>query len=390
MKEMLLVRFGEIGLKGENRPYFIDGLVKQIKRALRGIGKTRIQKTHGRIFVEIIEGDCKEAAKRLQNVFGIVGISPVIVVDKEMERIREVALQQVLSAKGCREEMTFKVETRRSDKGFPYTSPEINGMIGAYVLPRVQGLKVDVHHPQVTVQVEIRDKAYIYTENIPGLGGLPIGVNGKAALLLSGGIDSPVAGWMTMKRGVEVIGIHFHSFPFTSERAREKVIDLCHVLARYCGSFKLYIVSLTEIQKAIIKHCPEEFVTLIMRRFMMRIAQRIAIVEGAQALVTGESIGQVASQTIESMAVTNAVVEMPVFRPLVGFDKDEIIDIAQKIETFEISVRPYEDCCTIFVPKHPATRPKREAVEKAEEGVEWEPMIEESIKGAEVMILEAQ
>jgi thiamine biosynthesis protein ThiI len=384
--KLLLVKYGEIALKGKNKSFFIDALVKQIKSALYKTGKYKVRVVQGRIFVSY-DGETAEVIERLRRVFGIVGISPVTETASELEAIKEQVLQQLLDIKRNRSGvLTFKVETRRADKRFPIPSPEVSRILGAHLLSHLDDLKVDVHYPEVMVNVEIRtDGTFIYTDSYQGVGGLPIGVSGKAGLLLSGGIDSPVAGWMAMKRGVEVFGIHFHSYPFTSERAKEKVIDLGKRLGRYCGRFKIYIVPFTEIQKEIIQKCPEDFVTLIMRRYMMKIAEKITLKEEGLALITGESIGQVASQTLESMSVTSQIVQLPIFRPLIGFDKEETVEVAKKIGTYEISILPYEDCCTIFVPKHPATRPRLKEVLEGEKGIPWEELMEKAISEVEII-----
>ena len=281
---------------------------------------------------------------------------------------------------------TFKVNARRSDKRYFMNSPQINMEMGGRILEANSSLKVDIHHPDFVMNVEIRDQAYLYVKVIPGVGGMPVGTNGNATLLLSGGIDSPVAGWMTAKRGVQINAVHFHSFPYTSEQAREKVLDLARKLSFSCCGIKVYIVPFTEIQLQIRDHCPEEYTTLIMRRFMMRIAEQIARKTESGALITGESIGQVASQTMEALGVTDCVVDLPVFRPLIGFDKSEIIEIAKKIDTYDLSSLPYEDCCTIFTPKHPATRPKKEKVSEAEKGIaNPDQLIEDALKGTEMV-----
>ncbi|NJD03030.1 MAG: tRNA 4-thiouridine(8) synthase ThiI [Ruminiclostridium sp.] len=283
--------------------------------------------------------------------------------------------------------LTFKVETKRGDKRFPLQSPEINAQLGEYILDNIPGLKVDVHNPSFTLYVEVRESTYIYSVIIPSNGGLPVGTNGKAILLLSGGIDSPVAGWMMAKRGVEIEAVHFYSYPYTSERAKDKVIELGKILARYCNRINLHIVPFTEIQLEINEKCPQDQITIVMRRAMMVISEMIAVKTGAQALITGESMGQVASQTIQSLAVTNAAVKMPVFRPLIGMDKNEVIEIARKIDTFETSILPYEDCCTVFVAKHPKTRPRLEEIEKHEAGLQLTGLIEKAVDNTEVIQL---
>ena len=380
MKELLLVRYGEIFLKGLNRPYFIRSLVRKIRYALRGLG-TNVWVHDGRIFVDGIE-DMDEVIKRVTHVFGVHSVCPAVEMPKEdFDALCEQAARMMTGMTG-----TFKVNARRSDKRYPMTSPEINAEMGGRILDVNPNLRVDLHDPDHVMNVEIRDdQAYLYVRVIPAVGGMPVGTNGNATLLLSGGIDSPVAGWMIAKRGVQINAVHFHSYPYTSEQAREKVLDLARKLSFSCCGIKVHIVPFTEIQLQIRDKCPEEYTTLVMRRFMMRIAERIALQTGSGGLITGESIGQVASQTMEALGTTDSVVSMPVFRPLIGFDKSEIIDIAKKIDTYELSSLPYEDCCTIFTPKHPATRPKKEKVEEAESVLDVEALIEAALAGTEVV-----
>ncbi|WP_258360833.1 tRNA uracil 4-sulfurtransferase ThiI [Moorella sulfitireducens (nom. illeg.)] len=386
MYTSLLVRYGEISLKGNNRPYFEDKLMDNIRRALAGLTPRKMRKTFGRIFIDLHD-DLQAVTARLQRVFGIVSMSPVVAVPLELEAIKKAALAVLKDSPGT----TFKVQAQRPNKRFPLTSPEINREVGAYLLTHSQGQQVDVHHPDRIIHVEIRDEgAYVYSRTIPGPGGLPVGVTGRGLLLISGGIDSPVAGYMGMKRGLELTGLHFHSFPFTSERSKEKVIDLCRVLATYCGPFRLVVAPFTSIQKAIRQHCPEEFYVTIMRRMMFRIAGAVAGKENALALLTGESLGQVASQTLQSMAVINRVVDLPVLRPLVAWDKSEIIEVARRIGTYDISIRPYEDCCTLFVPKHPATKPPLARVEAAEKNLATEALLAECLEKLETIVVEAE
>lgn len=383
MDKTLIVRYGEISLKGKNRYLFENWLMDNMKAALTGLPPKKIEKTYGRIYVELGD-DAEEVVRRITRVFGIHSVSPAHAVPLELKAIQEEATRQL----SLMEPRTFKVETSRPYKKFPLTSLEVSRRVGGYILAHLSGWKVDVHQPEVVIHVEIRQEgAFVYSEEIPGLGGLPVGSTGKALLLLSGGIDSPVAGWLTMKRGVQPVGLHFHSFPFTSERAKDKVVDLCRVLASYGRGFKLYVNHFTEIQKAIRKNCPEEFYVTIMRRMMFRIAEIVALKENALALVTGENLGQVASQTLESMAAINIVTKLPVLRPLITMDKAEIIELAQQIGTYEISIQPYEDCCTLFLPKHPATKPKLEKVQKAEEALDIQGLIEESLAKTEVIQL---
>ena len=383
MKHVILVRYGEISLKGLNRNYFIDLLVKNIRNTLKRFESVKVQKIQGRIIVHISEEELKEGLEAVTKVFGIVSVSPAVVVESKIEAIEQEALEQAKQAQF----KTFRVTAKRGDKRFPIQSPELGRRLGAVILKNIDGLKVDMHHPEFNLWVEVREETYIYHQFIPCNGGLPVGCSGKTALLLSGGIDSPVAGYMMAKRGVELIGVYFHSFPFTSDRAKEKVIDLAKIVSQYCGKVTLYVVPFTDIQTKIVELCPERQTTIIIRRYMMRIAQEIATRNGAKSLTTGESLGQVASQTQEGLGATNAVVDLPVFRPLIGMDKQEIVEIAQRIGTFETSILPYEDCCTIFVPKHPETKPKLDAVQKSEISMEEiaAPMIEKAIEDAEIL-----
>ncbi len=379
MRELLLVRYGEIFLKGLNRPYFIRALVRKVRHAVRDLG-AQVWVHDGRIFVHGFE-DLDACVDRVTRVFGVHSVCPAVEMPKEdFDALCRQAIQMTEGLRG-----TFKVSARRSDKRYPMDSPMINSEMGGRILEAHPELKVDVHEPDHIMNVEIRDQAYLYVKVIPAVGGMPVGTNGKATLLLSGGIDSPVAGWMIAKRGVWINAVHFHSFPYTSEQAREKVLDLARKLSYSCCGIRVHIVPFTEIQLQIRDHCPEEYTTLIMRRFMMRLAERIAGQEESGALITGESIGQVASQTMDALGVTDSVVSMPVFRPLIGFDKSEIIDIARKIDTYELSSLPYEDCCTIFTPKHPATHPRLDRVEEAEAVLDAEALIAEALSGVEVV-----
>jgi thiamine biosynthesis protein ThiI len=382
MEELILVRYGEIALKGGNRSLFIKQLTRNIEKAMQGI-EHRLIKDRGRILVELAKAseDMDRAIDRLKKVFGIVSLSRVAKVDKDLDTIYKSVLEMVRSA----QPKTFKVESRRADKSFPVNSQEICRQAGAFVLKNSEGLRVDVHDPELLINIEIRDRAYIYAGTEKGSGGLPTGTGGKGLLLLSGGIDSPVAGWMVAKRGVELEAVHFHSFPFTSERAKQKVIDLAEVLAGYTGGIRLYMVSLTDIQSSINRHCPAEQGTILTRRFMMKIAEKIAEKARALALVTGESLGQVASQTLESIYVTDSCVNLPVFRPLIGMDKIEIIERAREIETYELSILPYEDCCTLFLPEHPETKPRLEKILQSESHMEVEELIQQAVETMEVL-----
>jgi len=372
VEKLFLIRYGELALKGQNRSYFENKLIENLKENLKG-EDVNIEKDYGRVFVYCRKEDEQVVQKKLLKVFGIVGISKVVKVNLDLDEIKSVALRILKE----REARTFKVETRRINKSFPYRSMDLNNIVGGYILKNVPNIKVNVHEPELMLNIEIRDKAYLYTENFSGPGGLPYGISGKGMLLLSGGIDSPVAGFMMMKRGLELEGVHFYSYPFTSERAKEKVIDLCKLLSDYSnGIFRLNIVHFTDIQKEIYEKCPERLMTVIMRRFMVRIAEGLALRKGAKCLVTGESLGQVASQTLENLNATNKVAGLPVFRPLIGMDKLEIIEIAKRIGTYEISIRPYEDCCTVFLPKHPATKANLEALKRAEEVLDVGKMVQ--------------
>ena len=379
MRELLLVRFGEIFLKGLNRPYFIRSLVRKIRYAVKDQG-AEVWMHDGRIFVSGFS-DLETCIDRVTRVFGVHSVCPAVEMPKEdFDAICSQAIEMMRGLRG-----TFKVAARRSDKRYPLDSPAINEEVGYRILQALPELRVDVHEPDHLMNIEIRDHAYLYVRVIPAVGGMPVGTNGRATLLLSGGIDSPVAGWMIAKRGVQINAVHFHSYPYTSDRAKEKVLDLARKLSYSCCGIKVHVVPFTEIQMQIHEKCPEEYTTLIMRRFMMRIAERIARQEGCEALITGEGIGQVASQTMEALGTTDSVVSMPVFRPLIGFDKSEIIEVARRIDTLEISSLPYEDCCTVFTPRHPATRPKMEKILEGEARLEMETLIADALSGVEVI-----
>ncbi len=362
-----LVKYAEIGLKGKNRYRFEDALVQQIKHSLRRVGEFKISKEQGRILVEAkAEYDYEETVEALQTVFGISAICPVVIDnDSEFEHLTELVCDYVDKAYSDKN-FTFKVMTKRADKKYPMNSMELAANLGEQLLNRFPEMKVDVHNPDVLVHCELRTNVYVYSVEIPGPGGMPVGTNGKAELLLSGGIDSPVAGYMIAKRGVYIDAVYFHAPPYTSERAKEKVVDLAREISKFTGPINLHVVNFTDIQLAIYEKCPHDELTIIMRRYMMRIAEHFANEDGAQALVTGESIGQVASQTMYSLVATNEVCTKPVFRPLIGFDKQEIIDISEKIGTYETSILPYEDCCTIFVAKHPVTKPNVNVIKCSE------------------------
>ena len=364
-----LIKYAEIGVKGKNRFMFEDALVTQIRHALKDIdGDFMVVKESGRIYATAeSEYDFDEAVETLKRIFGIAAICPMVQVDDNgYEDLKKQVLAYVDEVYEDKN-FTFKVNARRGNKKYPVNSDQINRDLGEVILDAFPETKVDVHPPEVMLHVEVRNRINIYSIVIPGPGGMPVGTNGKAMLLLSGGIDSPVAGYMISKRGVKIDAVYFHAPPYTSERAKQKVVDLAKLVSRYSGPVHLHIVNFTDIQLYIYDQCPHEELTIIMRRYMMRIAERLAVDAGAQALITGESIGQVASQTMQSLAATDASCTMPVFRPVIGFDKQEIVDVAEKIGTYETSVLPFEDCCTIFVAKHPVTKPNLKMIERSEE-----------------------
>ena len=366
-----LIKYGEIGIKGKNRYIFEDALVKQIKFSLKHAeGKFKVYKSQARVYVDC-EGDFDydEAVQCLQRVFGIVGICPVLrLKDEGVEKLAKDVVAYVQDVH-TKQNQTFKVEARRANKKYPLNSMELNCELGGAILEACPQMKVDVHKPEISLHVEMREEVYVYSKVILGQGGMPVGTNGKAMLLLSGGIDSPVAGYMVSKRGVALEATYFHAPPYTSERAKQKVLDLAKIVSQYTGAIKLNIVNFTDIQLYIYEKCPHEELTIIMRRYMMKIAEHFATQSGCLGLITGESIGQVASQTMQSLAATNDVCTLPVYRPLIGFDKQEIVDISQKIGTYETSIQPFEDCCTIFVAKHPVTKPNIKVIRKSEENL---------------------
>ncbi len=386
MKEILLLKDGEIVLKGLNRRQFEDVLKKNIKIALHGTGRYAITSAQSTIYVKPIddEADLDEATERIGRVFGLVSYSRAAMCpEKTLESVLETA--PVYLEKVLRKAKTFKVEAKRSDKKFPYKSPEICRETGGVILSKYPHLRVDVHNPDVTVYVEIRDfGAYIHADPLRGAGGIPVGTGGKAVILISGGIDSPVAAYMMAKRGLKLTAVHFASPPYTSPRAEEKVVKLLSKVSRYAGDLKMITVPFTAIQEKLRDDCPEELFTIIMRRLMMQISERIARENDCAALVTGESLGQVASQTIGALNCTDEAAEMVVFRPLIGMDKQEIINIAYKIDTYETSIEPYEDCCTVFTPKHPRTKPILKFVKQAQEQAQFEPLIEEALQNLKV------
>ncbi|MCI8517767.1 MAG: tRNA 4-thiouridine(8) synthase ThiI [Hungatella sp.] len=388
--QSFLIKYAEIGTKGKNRYLFEDALMKQIRHALKEVeGSFTVTKEIGRIYVKADgEYEYDDVIEALKRVFGIAWICPMFqTAERDFESVKRELVDYVRQVYPSGN-LTFKVDSRRADKAYPLTSEEMNRELGEAVLDAYPEMKVDVHHPQVMLRVEVRTAVNLYSQMIPGPGGMPVGTNGKAMLLLSGGIDSPVAGYMIAKRGVKIEAVYFHAPPYTSERAKQKVVDLAKLVSRYSGPIRLHIVNFTDIQLYIYEQCPHEELTIIMRRYMMRIAQMIGEETECLALITGESIGQVASQTVQSLAATNEVCTMPVFRPVIGFDKQEIVDIAEKIDTYETSIQPYEDCCTIFVAKHPVTKPNPKVIRRSEEKLQEKigEMVETAVKERETVM----
>ena len=389
--QSFLIKYAEIGTKGKNRYMFEDTLIKQIHHALKDVdGEFLVTKESGRIYV-MAEGnyDCDDVIDALKRVFGIADICPMVQIeDKGYENLKKSVvsyMDQVYPDKN----LTFKVVARRGDKSYPVSSEQMSRDLGEVILEAVPQMKVDVHHPDVLLRVEVRQKINLFSEMIPGPGGMPVGTNGRAMLLLSGGIDSPVAGYMIAKIGVVLDAVYFHAPPYTSERAKEKVVDLARLVSKYAGPIKLHVVNFTDIQLYIYEKCPHEELTIIMRRYMMRIAEQFAVKDGCLGLITGESIGQVASQTMQSLAATNAVCTLPVYRPLIGFDKREIVEISEKIDTYEVSIQPFEDCCTIFVAKHPVTKPSVERMEKSEQNLaeKIDELVKTAVDTAEIIMV---
>ena len=387
-----LLKYGEIGIKGKNRYLFEDALVRQVRRALEPVdGEFQVYKSQARIYVDC-EGDYdyEDAVEHLKRVFGLVGICPVVrLEDQGFDQLKKdvVAYMDEMYPD---KKFTFKVESRRAKKSYPMNSMEISRDLGEAILEAFPEIRVDVHHPDVQVNIEVRNQIYVYSQIIPGAGGMPVGTNGKAMLLLSGGIDSPVAGYMISKRGVGLEATYFHSPPYTSERAKQKVVDLAKIVSRYAGPIRLHVVNFTDIQLYIYDQCPHDELTIIMRRYMMRIAEHFARKDGCLGLITGESIGQVASQTMQSLAATNDVCTLPVYRPVIGYDKQEIVNISEKIGTFETSIQPFEDCCTIFVAKHPVTKPNLDVIRRSEEKLaeKIDELVKEAIDSAEIIEVE--
>jgi len=384
MDEIILIKLGEMVLKGLNRNVFEATLLRNIRRRLNNLGGFDIKSAQSTVYVTPREGaDLDTAVEKVSKIFGIAAFSRACIVKKEMPAILEAAQEylktELLGAK------TFKVESKRADKSFPLKSPEISADVGEYLLNQFPHLTVDVHNPDITVRVEVRDfGAYVHGQPIRGAGGIPVGTGGNAAILISGGIDSPVAAWTMAKRGLELTAIHFASPPYTSERAEQKVADLLTKVSEYSGRMNMFTVPFAKVQEEIMAKCPEEFFTIIMRRFMMRVSEKIAVNEHCSALITGESLGQVASQTLQAIVCTDQAAEMPVFRPLIGMDKIDIIDISRKIDTFDISIQPFEDCCTVFTPKHPRTRPDLQAVLEAERQLDCDALIEECVRNVKL------
>jgi thiamine biosynthesis protein ThiI len=379
----VLIRYGEIGLKGNNRNFFEETLIANIRKALKGIETAGVYKSGGRILIRA-DKNKERIINRLTGVFGIVSMSPAIQLENGMEYFLEKCKQIIDNTTGVK---SFRVDCRRADKNFPITSPEVSRILGAQILEAYPDLRVDLHNPDLNLNLEIRvGQSLIYARTVPGPGGLPVGVSSKGLLLLSGGLDSPVAGWTAMKRGIKLQAIHFYSFPYTGERSKKKVIDLASKIAVFNqGQMRLFVINFTPIQDCIKQNCPEKLRVTIMRRMMLRIAEKIAQKEGNKVLITGESVGQVASQTIESMSVISQAASILQLRPLAGWDKTEIIEKARAIDTYDISILPFEDCCSLFLPRHPATKPDLAQVLRAEEGEDWEYLITEATNGAELI-----
>ncbi len=382
MDDIILLKLGELVLKGLNRKYFEQRLIANINHRLEGLGKFKVYSLQSTIYVEPQSGGCDmdEAFEALKQVFGIITLSRAAACEKSADAILRTARKYL--ADELSSARSFKVETKRSDKSFPMTSIQLSQFIGGELQDAFPHLAADMHNPEVTVYIEVRDfAAYVHAGGVRGAGGLPVGTSGRAVSLLSGGIDSPVSTYMMAKRGLKIIPVHFFSFPYTSELAKQKVLDLASILTHYCGKMTVEIVPFTHIQEEIRSKCPEEYFTIIMRRFMMRISQRIADMNGCKALITGENLGQVASQTVEAMAVTEACCTLPVFRPLIGMDKEEIVRISRQIGTFDTSILPYEDCCTVFTPRRPRTKPRLEDVESVEAALDINALIEDALNG---------
>lgn len=384
-EKIFIVRCGEVALKGMNKPYFERILVERIRKNLKNIKGSKVSRKEGLIFVRTpLESDTKEVIAEISKVFGVSSVSPAFEVESNLDAIGLKAVEFMNSMIENESVKTFKVEAKRADKNFPIKSPEIAARVGACVLKGCKVLKVDVHNPDCHLFIDLRvDKTYIYTEKINGLGGLPLGTNGRGMVLLSGGIDSPVAAWMMAKRGMVIDAVHFHSYPYTSPRAQQKVEELAEIISSYCGKINMTVINLLPIQEEIVNNCPEDETTILVRRFMMRIAEKIALKQKDLMLITGENLGQVASQTAEALVVTDQSVELPVMRPLIGMDKVEIMDMAKKIGTYEKSIEPYEDCCTVFLPKHPVTKPRLEKILNSESKLDVDRLVNMAVNSAE-------
>ncbi len=391
-QNIFIVRCGEVALKGMNKPYFERMLVDRIKKSLKEFDGVDVRRHEGLIYVRADKKHDKEQLiRQISRVFGVASISPAVEAESHLDAIGEEAVRYMMELIETKGVKTFKVEAKRADKNFPVKSPDIARIIGAKVLIGCKVLKVDVHNPDVYLFVDVRhDKSYIYQQKIAGFGGLPLGTNGKGMVLLSGGIDSPVAAWMMAKRGMLLEAVHFHSYPYTSQRAQEKVEDLAKIVASYCGNLKMHVINLLPIQEQIVQNCPEEETTILVRRFMMRIAEKLAERNRAMMLITGENLGQVASQTAEALVVTDACVKMPVMRPLIAMDKVDIMEKAEEIGTFETSIQPYEDCCTVFLPKHPTTKPKLERILESESRLDVEALVDAAVASEEIVHIEAE
>lgn len=389
-QNILIVRCGEVALKGMNKPYFEKTLVERIKKNLAAYDGVDVKRHEGLIFVRSPRKFPQEdLIRQISRVFGVASISPAVEAPSVLDAIGEEAVKFMKEQIETRGIKTFKVEAKRADKQFPVKSPDIARIIGAKVLIGCKVLKVDVHDPDCRLFVDLRkDRTYLYDQKISGFGGLPLGTNGKGLVLLSGGIDSPVAAWMMAKRGMVLEAVHFHSYPYTSQRAQQKVEELAGIVASYAGRFRIHVINLLPIQEQIVMNCPEEETTILVRRFMMRIAEKIAEKYGCMMLITGENLGQVASQTAEALVVTDACVKMPVMRPLIAMDKVDIMDKAQEIGTYEKSIEPYEDCCTVFLPKHPTTKPQLKRIEHSESHLDVEALVEAAVKSEEIVTIE--
>ena len=388
-KKLYLVRCGEVALKGMNKPYFERVLLERVRAALKKYDEAEARWIEGLMFVRVPDKYAEDdVVATCARVFGVASVSPAVEAEKDIDKIGAIAaefMQNIIDNEGVK---TFKVKGKRADKSFPVESPEIGRIVGAIVLKTCKVLKVDVHNPDVTLTVDVRrEGAYIFRDKISGFGGLPLGTNGKGLILMSGGIDSPVAAFMMAKRGMTIEAVHFHSYPYTSQRAQQKVEDLIGVLAGYMGTVRMHVINLLPIQEQIVQNCPEDETTLLVRRFMMRIAEAVAVRNKCMMLITGEDLGQVASQTAEALVVTDSVVTMPVMRPLIAMDKVDIMDKAREIGTYDISIQPYEDCCTVFLPKHPVTKPKLERIEASESALNVEELVRAAVESEEIVTI---